>query len=72
MKTNFILASLADDELRGRIGRQLNKDQQLHAVRRAIYYANERHVRQRTPEQQSKQALCLSIVLNAIIAWNTA
>ena len=71
VKTNFILAWLADEELRGRIGRQLNKGEQLHALRRAIFYVNEGHVRQRTPDQQSEQALCLSIVVNAIIAWNT-
>jgi TnpA family transposase len=71
VKTNFILVWLADEELRGRIGRQLNKGEQLHSLRRAIFYANEGHVRQRTPDQQSEQALCLSIVVNAIIAWNT-
>jgi hypothetical protein len=62
---------LADQELRTRVGRQLNKGEQLHALRRAIFYANEGHIRQRTPEQQGEQALCLSIVVNAIIAWNT-
>jgi TnpA family transposase len=72
IKTNFILAWLADEELRARIGRQLNKGEQLHALRRAIFYANEGHVRQRTPEQQGEQALCLAIVVNAIIVWNTA
>ena len=71
VKTNFVLDWLADEELRARVGRQLNKGEQLHALRRAIFYANEGHVRQRTPEQQSEQALCLSIVVNAIIAWNT-
>jgi hypothetical protein len=35
------------------------------------FYPNEGHVRQRTPEQQTEQALCLSIVCNAIVAWNT-
>ena len=62
---------LADQELRARVGRQLNKGEQLHALRRAIFYANEGHIRQRTPEQQAEQALCLAIVVNAIIAWNT-
>ena len=71
VKTNFILAWLADQELRSRIGRQLNKGEQLHALRRAIFYANEGHVRQRTPDQQGEQALCLAIVVNAIIVWNT-
>jgi TnpA family transposase len=71
IKTNFVLAWLADETLRARIGRQLNKGEQLHALRRAVFYANEGHVRQRTPEQQGEQALCLSIVVNAIIVWNT-
>jgi hypothetical protein len=53
------------------VTRQLNKGEQLHALRRAIFYANEGHIRQRTPEQQAEQALCLAIVVNTIIAWNT-
>jgi TnpA family transposase len=52
VKTNFVLDWLADQELRIRIGRQLNKGEQ-------------------TPDQQSEQALCLAIVFNAIIVWNT-
>lgn len=71
IKTNFILAWLADEELRGRGSRQLNKGEQLHALRRAIFHADEGLIRHRTPEQQAEQALCLSIVVNAIIAWNT-
>jgi TnpA family transposase len=71
VKTNFVLSWLVDEELRVRIGRQLNKGEQLHALRRAVFYANEGHIRQRTPDQQTEQALCLSIVVNAIIAWNT-
>jgi TnpA family transposase len=71
IKTNFVLDWLADQELRARVGRQLNKGEQLHALRRAIFYANEGHVRQRNPEQQGEQALCLAIVVNAIVAWNT-
>jgi TnpA family transposase len=71
IKTNFVLDWLADQELRARVGRQLNKGEQLHALRRAIFYANEGHIRQRTPEQQGEQALCLAIVVDAIVDWNT-
>jgi TnpA family transposase len=71
IKTNFVLAWLVDEELRRRVGRQLNKGEQLHALRRFLFYANEGHVRHRTPEQQTGQALCLSVVVNAIIVWNT-
>ncbi len=65
-----MLGWLADEELRQRIGRQLNKGEPLHALRRAIFYANESRVRQRTPDQLAERALCLSIVVNAIIAWS--
>lgn len=71
VKTNFSLQWLADQELRTRIGRQLNKGEQLHALRRAIFYANEGLVRQRGPERQGEQALGLAVVVNAIIVWNT-
>jgi TnpA family transposase len=71
VKTNFVLDWLADQELRTRVGRQLNKGEQLHALRRALFYENEGQVRQRTPETQSGQALCLAIVVNAMVAWNT-
>ena len=71
VKTNFVLDWLADQELRARVSQQLNKGEQLHALRRAIFYASQGHVRQRTPDQQAEQALCLAIVVNAIIAWNT-
>jgi TnpA family transposase len=71
MKTNFVLAWLEDQQLRSRIGRQLNKGDQLHALRRFLFCANEGHVQHRTPEQQAEQALRLTIVRNAIIVWNT-
>jgi TnpA family transposase len=48
--------------------------QQGRALARAAplsVYANEGHIRHRTPEQQAEQALCLTIVCNAIIVWNT-
>ena len=35
IKTNFVLAWLVDEELRRRVGRQLNKGEQLHALRRS-------------------------------------
>jgi TnpA family transposase len=72
VKTNFILEWLADQELRTRIGRQLNKGEQLHALRRAIFYANEGLIRQHAPDQQGEQARCLAVVVNAITVWNTA
>jgi hypothetical protein len=57
--------------IRKRINRQLNKGEELHALRRAIFFANEGHIRKRHPEEQAEQALCLNLVTNAVIAWNT-
>ncbi|MGI8559633.1 MAG: Tn3 family transposase [Solirubrobacteraceae bacterium] len=42
VKTNFVLDWLVDQELRARVSRQLNKGDQLHALRRAIFYTNEK------------------------------
>lgn len=50
---------------------RLNKGEQLQALRRHLFYTNEGHLRQRTPEQKAEQALCLTIASNAIIVWNT-
>jgi TnpA family transposase len=71
VKTNFVLAYLADQELQRLIDRQLNKGEQAHALRRAIFYANEGHLQHANIDGHSEQALCLAILVNAIIAWNT-
>jgi hypothetical protein len=44
----------------------------LHSLRRDLFFAHEGSVRRRRREQQTEQALCLSLVVNAIITWNTA
>lgn len=71
VKTNFILAWLADEQLRRRIGRQLNKGESLHAMRRYLCFAGEGRLRHRHADDQSVQAQCLTLVCNAIIVWNT-
>jgi TnpA family transposase len=48
-KTLFLLRYTQDIDLRKRIGRQLNKGEELHALRRFIFFANEGHVRKRQP-----------------------
>lgn len=57
---------------RRRITRQLNKGESLHSLRRDLFFAHEGSVRRRHHDQQTEQALCLSLVVNAIITWNTA
>jgi TnpA family transposase len=70
-KTIFLLRYTQDVDLRKRISRQLNKGEELHALRRFIFFANEGHVRKRQPEEQTDQVLCLNLVTNAVITWNT-
>jgi Tn3 transposase DDE domain len=71
-RTIYALRYLADEAYRRRITRQLNKGESLHSLRRDLFFAHEGSVRRRHHEQQTEQALCLSLVVNAIITWNTA
>jgi Tn3 transposase DDE domain len=71
VRTLFILRYLPDPELQRRVHRQLNKGESLHALRRRLFYANQGHVRRRHHEAQTEQALCLTVVTNAVVLFNT-
>src|SRR4249919_3654889 len=62
---------LADEELRRRVRRQLNKGESLHALRRDLFFAHQGHVRRRHLDDQVDQALCLTLVTNAAVLWTT-
>lgn len=70
-RTIFAARYLSDEGYRRRIARQLNKGESLHALRRDLCYAHEGAVRHRHHEDQTEQALCLTVVTNAIVAWTT-
>ena len=70
-KTLFILRYAEDLDLRRRIGRQLNKGEDLGALKDFLFFANDGNVRKRQPEEQTDQALCLSLLVDAVITWNT-
>jgi TnpA family transposase len=70
-RTIFAVRYLADEAYRRRITRQLNKGETLHSLRRDLSFAHEGAVRRRHHDQQTEQALCLSLVVNAIITFNT-
>ncbi len=57
VRTIFLLRYLADIDLRRKIGRQLNKGESLHALRRALFFANQGHVRRAHHDDQTEQAL---------------
>ena len=70
-KTLFILRYAEDLDLRRRIGRQLNKGEELGALKDFLFFANDGNVRKHQPEEQTDQALCLSLLVDAVILWNT-
>ena len=69
--TRFLFTCLEDETYRRRISRQLNKGETLHALRQFIFFANAGQIRLRRPEDQTTQALCLNLVTNLVVVWNT-
>lgn len=70
-KTLFLLRYAESEDLRKRIGRQLNKGENLHALRSFLFFAGEGKMKKRDPEDQGDQALCLNLLTDAVITWNT-
>jgi TnpA family transposase len=72
VKSVFILDYLSNEPLRRRINEQLNKGEELGALRRFLFFANEGEMRRRLPEAQTDQALCLALATNAVIVWTVS
>jgi TnpA family transposase len=70
-RTVYTARYLADETYRRRIGRQLNKGENLHALKRSLAYANEGALRRRYHEQQTEQMWCLTIAANAVVTWTS-
>ncbi len=68
-RTLYAVHYLSDETYRRRIGRQLNKGENLHSLRRALAYAHEGALRRRHHEQQTEQMWCLTLATNAIVCW---
>ncbi|MFC3494786.1 Tn3 family transposase [Glycomyces rhizosphaerae] len=70
-RTIYAAPYLADDTYQRRIARQLNRGENVHALRRNVFYAFDGTVRRSHLEQQTEQAWCLTLVTNAIVTWTT-
>jgi TnpA family transposase len=70
-RTLHILRWYAYPEERRRFLRQLNKGEALHDLRAFLMVANKGQRRQSRGEALTHQALCLNLVTNAVIVWNT-
>jgi TnpA family transposase len=71
VRTIYLCRYVADEDLRRRVRRQLNKGESLHALRRDLFFAHQGHVRRRHLDDQVDQALCLTLVTNAAVLWTT-
>jgi TnpA family transposase len=71
IRTIYLCRYVADEELRRRVHRQLNKGESLHALRRDLFFAHQGYVRRRHLDDQVDQALCLTLVTNAAVLWTT-
>ena len=69
-KTLFILRYLQRPDMRKRVGRQLNKGESLNGLRETVHFAHLGHIRHRQLIDQTAQALCITLVVNCIAAYN--
>ena len=71
VKTLFILRYLESQDYRRRINAQLNKGESLHALRDFLFVADKGVIRRKQEEAQTNQAMCLNLITNAVVVWNT-
>jgi TnpA family transposase len=71
VKTAFILRYLHSQALRRRIHAQLNKGEQLHALRSWLWFGGDGVLRQKQEEAQQEVVRCLNVVTNVVVVWNT-
>ncbi|MDD9942867.1 MAG: Tn3 family transposase [Myxococcales bacterium] len=69
-KTEHVLRYYATEEYRRRIGRQLNKGEALHALRRFLVFGNIARLGPKDTEALANQAACLNLATNAVISSN--
>lgn len=69
-KTVHILKTLDDEEYRRRMGRELNKGEASHDLSRFLCFGKEGVLRGREFGDQVHTFSCLSILHNAVVAWN--
>jgi TnpA family transposase len=71
LRTLHALRWFTDEAFRRRIGRQLNLGEATNDLRRFIFYANRGAVRYPHHDDQTTQALCHTLVVNACILSTT-
>lgn len=70
-KTVHILRTVDDEEYRRRMGRELNKGEAAHDLSRFLCFGKEGALHGREFGDQIHTFSCLSVLHNAVVAWNT-
>ena len=70
LKLGWVTASLLISKLQAG-ARENVLSRALHALRRFLFFAHEGKLQRRQADQQTNQVLCLNLVTNAIVTWNT-
>jgi TnpA family transposase len=70
-KTIHILKTIDDEEYRRRMSRELNKGEASHDLSRFLSFGKEGAMRGREFGDQLHTFSCLSLLHNAVVAWNT-
>src|SRR5207244_8290931 len=70
-KTIAALTYISDEDYRRRIHHTLNKGELLHALAREVFFGQQGLFREREYESQLNRATCMSLIINAIVVWNT-
>lgn len=71
VKSIYILRYICDPALRQRVQRQLNRGESRHDLARVLFFANRGEFRTGDYEEIMNKASCLSLLSNAVLAWNT-
>jgi TnpA family transposase len=69
-KTTYLAEILSDADQLRYIGRQINKGEAVHSLKRFLLFANEGKIQKRHDDDMANQASCLSLVANIVMAWN--
>jgi TnpA family transposase len=69
VRTNFLIVYCADPPMRSRITGQLNKGETLHALRRHLVIGSRAQL-PADEDDHHRHALCLQLLVNAILVWN--
>src|SRR5215831_4439427 len=71
LKSLYLLRYIQDEPLRAQMQLQLNRGARRHQLARHLFFANQGAFQTGDYEEMMNKATCLSLLSNAVVAWNT-